>query len=164
MRRFLFLCSALLLAACTGLSTLEKPQVALAGLELDEFGLFEQRFQVTLRVTNPNERSVSVDGVEFNLELNGEHFASGVGSDKVTLPGLGEALVKLKVTTQLSNLWKQIRALQSLNKPLAYRITGKLHAPWVPGDIPFDRKGELPALGQILPDLPSKDVRPVEKL
>lgn len=164
MRRFFMLCSALILTGCVGIGQLEKPQVSLAGLELDKFGLFEQHFWVMLRVANPNERALAVDGVEFNLDFNGEYFASGVGHDKVTLPGLGEALVRLKVTTNLSSLWKQIRALQSLNKPLVYHMTGKLYAPWVPGGIAFDRKGELPALGQILPDFPGGEVRPVEKL
>ncbi len=166
MRRVLVFCCVLLLAGCAGLGELKKPQVGLAGLALDEIGLFEQRFLVTLRVTNPNDSSVTVDGVEFDLALNGEHFASGVGHDKVTLPRMGEALVKLQVRTNLSSLWRQIRALQSLNKPLAYRMTGKLHAPWVPGGIPFDRKGELPGLNEIFPDEPNSggDKQKVEKL
>lgn len=164
MRRLLILCCVLMLAGCAGLGALEKPQVSLAGLELQEVGLFEQRFLVTLRVTNPNDRSVTVDGVEFALDLNGEQFASGVGSDKVTLPRRGEALVKLTVATSMGRVWRQLRALQSLSKPLAYRMTGKLYTPWIPGGMPFDKTGELPALNQIFPEMPGKDDRPVEKL
>lgn len=164
MRRILMLCCTLLLAACAGVGNLEKPQVSLAGLALDDFNLFEQRFLVTLRVTNPNDTSVTVDGVDFDLMLNGEHFASGVGRDQVTLPRMGEALVTLKVTTNLGSLWKQIRALQTTHQPLAYRMTGKLHTPWRPGGIPFDRKGELPALNEIFPDTPMKDQPKLEKL
>lgn len=165
MRRvWMICCSALLLAGCAGLGVLEKPQVSLAGLELLEVGLFEQRFGVTLRVTNPNDRSVTIDGVEFALDLNGEPFASGVGSDKVTLPRRGDALVKLTVATSMSRMLRQLRSLQSLNKPLAYRMTGKLYTPWIPGGVPFDRSGELPGLNQIFPDTPVKDERPVEKL
>lgn len=163
MRRILMLCCVLLLAGCAGLGNLEKPQVSLAGLALDDFNLFEQRFRVTLRVTNPNDRSVTVDGVDFDLALNGEHFASGIGRDQVTLPRLGDALVTLKMTTNLSSLWKQIRTLQSTKKPLAYRMSGKLHAPWVPGGIPFDRKGELPALNEIFPDTPTSDPQKIER-
>ncbi len=164
MRRILMFGCALLLAGCAGLGEMKKPQVGLAGLALDEFGLFEQHFLVTLRVTNPNDSSVTIDGVEFNLALNGEHFASGVGHDKVTLPRMGEVLVPLRVTTNLSGLWKQIRALQTTHKPLAYRMTGKLHTPWMPGGILFDRNGELPALNEIFPDVPVKDERSVERL
>ena len=164
MRRLLILCCAGMLTACASMLGLEKPQVALAGLDLQEIGLFEQRFLVTLRVTNPNDRAVSVDGVEFSLDLNGEKFASGVGSDKVTLPQHGDALVRLTVATSLGRVWKQLRALQSLDKPLTYRITGRLYAPWLPGGVPFDNSGELPALGELLPDTPAKSTRPIEKL
>jgi len=164
MRRILMLCCALLLGGCVGLGEMKKPQVALAGLALENFNLFEQHFLVTLRVTNPNDSSVTVDGVDFDLELNGEHFASGVGNDKVTLPRMGDALVNLKVSTNLSGLWRQIRIMQTTHKPLAYRVIGRLHAPWVPGGIPFDRKGELPALNEIFPDMPARDTQPVESL
>ena len=40
MRRLLMLFCVLVLAGCAGLGLLEKPQVALAGMELDEIGLF----------------------------------------------------------------------------------------------------------------------------
>ena len=115
------------------------------------WGLFEQRFLVTLRVTNPNDDSVTIDGVEFNLELNGQHFASGVGNERITLPRMGDAQVKLSVTTNLGSLWKQLRALQG-GKPIGYRMAGKLYTPWLPGGIRFDRKGELPGLGEFLPE------------
>lgn len=152
MRRVLVFCCVLLLAGCAGLGELKKPQVGLAGLALDEIGLFEQRFLVMLRVTNPNDDSVTIDGVEFKLELNDQHFANGVGKERITLPRMGDALVKLSVTTNLGSLWKQVRALQG-GKPIGYRMTGKLYAPWLPGGIPFDRKGELPGLGEFLPEI-----------
>lgn len=164
MRRLLMLCCVLMLAGCAGLGLLEKPQVALAGMELDEIGLFEQRFLVTLRVSNPNAQSVTVDGVEFSLDLNGEPFASGLSGGKVTLPARGDALVRVTVATSLGRMWKQLRSLQSLDKPLPYRMTGKLYTPWIPGGMPFEKTGELPALNQVLPDLPGKQERPVEKL
>lgn len=163
MRRILMLGCALLLSACVGIGNLDKPRVSLAGVALDDFNLFEQRFLVTLRVTNPNDTSVTIDGVDFDLSLNGEHFANGVGHDRVTLPRMGETLVTLKVTTNLNSLWKQLRTLQATNKPLAYRMTGKLHVPWVPGGIAFDRQGELPALNEIFPDVPG-DQQKIDKL
>jgi LEA14-like dessication related protein len=152
MKRLLIVLFALLLSACGTTRLDQKPKVSLAGLELQEIGLFEQRFLVTLRVTNPNDDSVTIDGVEFKLELNDQHFASGVGKERITLPRMGDALVKLSVTTNLGSLWKQVRALQG-GKPIGYRMTGKLYAPWLPGGIPFDRKGELPGLGEFLPEI-----------
>lgn len=151
MKRLLIALLVLLLSACGTPGLDQKRKVALAGLEPQELGLFEQRFLVTLRVTNPNDASVTVDGVEFNLELNGQPFASGVGKERITLPRMGDAQVKLSVTTNLGSLWKQLRALQG-GKPIGYRMVGKLYTPWLPGGIPFDRKGELPGLGEFLPE------------
>ncbi len=164
MRRLLLLCCICLLAGCVGLAGLEKPKVALADLELKEIGLFEQHFLVTLRVSNPNNRAVTIDCVEFSLDLNGEKFASGVGSDKVTLPRMGDARVKLTVATNLGRMLKQLHALQSLKKPFSYHITGRLYAPWIPGGMPFDNTGELPALNDIFPELPVNETKPVERL
>ncbi len=142
----------LLLSACAGVgSVVEKPRISLAGLDVEGMGLFEQRFAVVLRVSNPNDFSVTLDGVDFSLDLNGEHFASGMSREAVTLPRMGNATVKLRVTTRLDTLLKQARTLQSRDKPLGYQLTGKVYGAWIPGGIPFERKGELPALKKIIP-------------
>ncbi|SFN74865.1 LEA14-like dessication related protein [Formivibrio citricus] len=152
MRRLFLIMASLLLSACAGVgSIVEKPSVSLAGIEIEGLGLFEQRFLVSLRITNPNDVSVTMDGVDFNLDLNGEHFASGMSRETVTLPRLGETEVKLKVTTRLDMLWKQLKSLQNGERPLGYHLTGRLYAPWIPGGMPFERKDELPALKRFIP-------------
>lgn len=149
MKRLLIILSALLLAACAGLgSLLEKPHVKLAGLELEQVKLLEQRFVVTLRVSNPNNVSVTIDGVDFDLFLNGGAVASGASREAVTLPSQGDAYVKIRVNTRLDQLWKQLRAQQKQGGPLNYEIKGRLHAGWLPGGLPFSRHGELKALSR----------------
>ena len=138
-----------LLSACTGIpSHFEKPQVNLAGLQIAELGLIEQKFIVSLRVTNPNDINVPINGLNLKLDVNGQPFATGVSNEKVTLAKLGDTMIKVNVTTNLSSIWKQMK---SLNKPLAYSLNGKLLLPLVPGGLSFDRKGELPSLGEFLP-------------
>lgn len=165
MRRLFLLAACLLLTACAGVgSMVEKPRVSLAGIEIEGLGLFEQRFLVSLRITNPNDVSVTVEGVDFSLDLNGEHFASGMSREEVTLPRLGETEVKLKVTTRLGMLWKQLKALQSGERPLGYHLTGRLYAPWIPGGMPFERKDELPPLKRLVPGQKEKQPSPPIKL
>lgn len=138
MRRLLSLIFVLCLAGCAGLGEpLEKPRVTLAGLELESLNLFEQRFQVALRLSNPNPLALTVDGVEFDLALNGQPFAHGLSRETVTLPAQGETVVKLKVSTQLGTLWKQLRALQGGGQPLGYQLNGRLFVPWLPGACPL---------------------------
>jgi LEA14-like dessication related protein len=139
--RFLLLS---LLAACSSLSgSFEKPSVSLAGLSVGEIGLLEQRFVLSLRVTNPNDVSLAINGVQLNLDVNGKHFAEGVSNEAVTLPKLGSVLVKLNVTTSLNTFIQQFNALQASGKPIAYRIKGKLFLPLRPDGVSFERQGEV---------------------
>ncbi|MFC7420837.1 LEA type 2 family protein [Iodobacter arcticus] len=137
----------LLLALLTGCasfpSQFEKPTVSLAGLSVAEIGLLEQRFVLNLRVTNPNDISVVINGVQLSLDVNGKPFADGVSSDAVTLPKLGSVVVKLNVTTSLNTFIQQFNALQASGKPIAYRIKGKLFLPLRPDGVSFERQGEV---------------------
>lgn len=149
MKKLVLISFLALLSACTGIpSHFEKPQVNLAGLQIAELGLIEQKFIVSLRVTNPNDINVPINGLNLKLDVNGQPFATGVSNEKVTLAKLGDTMIKVNVTTNLSSIWKQMK---SLNKPLAYSLNGKLLLPLVPGGLSFDRKGELPGLGEFLP-------------
>ncbi len=68
----------LTLNGCAGLFGGDPLRVNVAGIEpVDGQGL-EMRFNVKLRVQNPNDSTVSFTGVSLDLELNGEPFASGV--------------------------------------------------------------------------------------
>ncbi len=152
MKKIWLIATLLLLSACTGIpNNFEKPQVTMAGLEIAELGVIEQRFIVSLRVSNPNNFSIPIDGLAMKLDINGQPFATGVSNQAMTLPRLGEMVVKVNVTTNLFSVWKQIKTITSKNQPIAYGLTGKLSLPLIPGGIGFDRKGELPGLGEFLP-------------
>lgn len=149
MKKLLLMGVLALLSACSGIpSHFEKPQVNLAGLQVAELGLLEQKFIVSLRVTNPNQISVPINGLNLKLDVNGQPFATGVSDEKVTLKQLSDTVIKVNVTTNLSSIWKQVK---NMNKPIAYSLNGKLLLPMVPGGLSFDRKGELPGLGEFLP-------------
>lgn len=151
MKKIILLGVLALLSACTGIpSHFEKPTVNLAGLQIAELGLIEQKFIVSLRVSNPNDISLPINGLNLKLDVNGQPFATGVSNEAVTLPKLGDVVVKINVTANLASIWKQIKTLQK-DKPLAYAVSGKLFLPLVPGGVSFDRKGELPGLGEFLP-------------
>ena len=88
------------LAGCTGtwLRPL-KPEVALADVRFEGGNLLEQRFVLTLRVTNPNRFEIPMQGLTFTLDVADQPFAHGMGNRPVTIPALGEALVEVKATT-----------------------------------------------------------------
>lgn len=140
--RIFALALALLLAACAPVIS-KPPAVTLAGVDLESIGLFEQRYILQLRVTNPNDSDIPVEGVSFDIELNGMHFASGVSNSAVTIPRLGEALLEVKATSNLASFMRQLRDLNKDGKSgLDYRIKGDLRVSGY-GAVPFDRAGEV---------------------
>ncbi len=88
----------LTLNGCAGLFGGDPLRVSVAGIEpVDGQGL-EMRFNVKLRVQNPNESAVNFDGVSLALELNGKPFASGVSDQSGTVPRFGETVVNVPLT------------------------------------------------------------------
>ncbi|WP_157670384.1 LEA type 2 family protein [Chitinibacter sp. GC72] len=139
----------LLLGGCASIpGKVEKPNITLAGISVAKLGLLEQQFVLSLRVTNPNDFDIGLNGLTVNVELNKQAFAQGVSNEKVTLPRLGEKIVKLKVSTSLTQAFKQFSSLKGGAVP--YRIYGKVYAPLLPAGMPFERQGQLSGLDELL--------------
>ena len=142
MLRTLLLSLALLLSGCASLAP-SKPEVSLAGVSLVEAGLFEQRFALKLRVQNTGRVSLPLDGLAFEVEMNGQPFARGVSAEPVSVPGLGEAVLTVNAVSNLSSLLRQLRELKnSGGDKLTYRIHGTLDA-GLYGRLPFEHRGEI---------------------
>jgi len=154
MRRFFAYWLVILLAGCAGLSGLsQKPEISLAGLELAEFKLFEQRFKMKLRIQNPNDADLRINGLTFDVDLGGQPFAKGLSERAVTVPRLGEAILDVQATSNLGSVLKQLRELKKRGRDrVDYRLSGRVDVDGY-GSIPFDRRGDvqMPAL-----DLPHK--------
>ncbi len=142
-RRFFAWVLPLLLGACALMALgLEKPEVSVAGLDLAEANFFEQKLRIKLRVANPNDHDIAIDGMRFLFEVNGHEFAKGMTGESTVLPRLGEAYVMVDARTSLVQLFRQLPDLLNSGGKLAYRISGDVVTRDY-GRIPFDRKGEL---------------------
>lgn len=137
----------LAVGGCAAMAT-RPPGVSLANVSIEEFGLLEQRLGLTLRVMNPNDADLPIDGVSFDVDVNGQHFAKGVSSKAVTIPRLGEALVDVSAVTTLGDLLRQLGQLaKGGRRTVEYRVHGRLYGVGLNG-VPFDttRELKLPAL------------------
>lgn len=140
---------ALALAACATIS--QRPEVSLSGLDIQEIGLLEQRFGLRLRVLNPNDADISIDGLSYELEVNGQAFAKGVSNRAVTVPRMGEAVVEVSAISNLGGLLRQLNELHKGGREaVTYRLTGRLNAGGL-GSVPFEHQGEV-----ALPRLPGE--------
>ncbi|MGE5503204.1 MAG: LEA type 2 family protein [Actinomycetota bacterium] len=142
MARWFMALLALVLTSCAGAIT-EPPEVSLVDLRPVEVNLFEQRMAVVLRIRNPNDGAISVDGYRFAVELNGKPFAKGMSSDNFTVPRLGEATSEASATVSTADLVRQAVGAPKSEK-LAYRVHGTLFVPgWTNRNVPFDQTGEI---------------------
>lgn len=137
-----------LLAAggCASVSSLETPELQLTSFRVleHEQDSLEQRFAVGLRVINPNNRDIDIEGLDFSLDLNGRRLARGVSDRGFMLPRLGEAETTVVVTTSLLDVLRQAVQLGTRDEALDYRLRGRLHLGGVfLRSIPFDRSGKL---------------------
>jgi len=92
--RRLFLLLALLIGACARLPT-EPPHLSVVSLEPEEMTLLEQNFRIRIRIQNPNDAEIRVNGLSYELELNDRPLLSGVSSSAFVVPRYGEAVTEV---------------------------------------------------------------------
>jgi LEA14-like dessication related protein len=137
------LCALVLVGACALRGDLQPPEVRLADLRPIGGGLLEQRFRVDLRLVNPNDYALDIDGLTLDLDLQGRAFASGLSNRRVRVPRLGEAVVPVEVSTSILELARQIFALAETGD-LSYRISGLAYLGGIGGgQVPYERSGSL---------------------
>lgn len=103
---------------------------------------FEHRLRVDLRLRNPNNREYEIDGLRFVLDVNGQRLATGVTSEPVILPRLGEVVVPVTTTTTLFALVNQIVRFGTEPQPrFEYQIRGKLFLSGMWGNLRFENHG-----------------------
>ena len=132
------------LAACSGLPyDARPPKVSVSRVDIKSLGIFEQHFDVGLRVSNPNDFDLKIDALEFDLEVNGRAFASGLARTSVLLPALSSTVMRVDAVTQSRNLIQQIKTLPSetLREGVPYRIKGRVKTDRSSNWIPFDHTG-----------------------
>ena len=135
----LLLC--LLLPGCASLgSRMEAPEVFLIGLAPLPGGALEQRFLIQLRVLNPNDTALEIDGVDVTLDINGARLTRGVSSQRVTIPRLGEGVLQVTATTTLFDIFRQLLIIGE-RSDLDYELRGRILRPGVRGSLRFERSG-----------------------
>lgn len=137
------LAAVLVVAGCTGLRNLETPEVVVTSIRSLDATMLAQRFEVGLRIYNPNNRDLQIDGVDFELEVNGQRLVRGTGATDLVLPRLGEADTTVRASTSVLDIARQLMAAGQSER-VSYTLSGRIHLGSVwGGSLPFRRSGEL---------------------
>lgn len=131
------------LSACATGEITEPPEVTLADIRFHDGSLFEQKVGVVLRIRNPNDARLAVDGYRFALELNGKPFAKGMNADGVSVSRLSEATTEAEVTVTTLDIFRQLKLLPK-RKGIDYHLTGALILAGGEGrTLPFEQSGRV---------------------
>jgi LEA14-like dessication related protein len=133
------------LTGCAGLfQTMENPRINIANIAPKEIKLFEQVFDVELRIQNPNDSPLPINGLELELQINDKRFATGVSNQNVTVDRLSSAVIHVEAVTSLWGVLRQVAEIQNTRTPqVRYRIKGRIFSDSPSMRLSFDDSGEI---------------------
>ncbi|MCW8864607.1 MAG: LEA type 2 family protein [Colwellia sp.] len=132
--RLLFVAVMFFLSSCATMNLdYEEPSVELISFKVLPANGFEQNFAIGLKLTNPNDFELPINGISYRLNVAGETLAHGVASNIPTAGAYGESRFVVPVSASLIGGFKVIRALMSnQGQDISYQLKAKLDV-----DIPF---------------------------
>jgi len=137
---------ALLLAGCASLFWMgEKPNVEIVSIMPKEIRLLEQTFLMELRIQNPTDTDLDINGMAFELEINGQPFAKGVSNQSVKVERLSTKIVEVEAYTGLTSILRQLSEAKKggYASGFKYRLKGSVYVGSPSIRIPFDEAGEF---------------------
>jgi LEA14-like dessication related protein len=139
------LATIFLLVGCAHLlGTADTLRVNIASIAPKDMKLFEQVFDMELRVMNPSDKELVISGLVFDLEVNGGPFARGVSNQGFKVGPFASYVLQVEAVTTLANLLRQIvQAQKDEFSGFTYRLKGYFHSQSSTFRIPFDESGEF---------------------
>ena len=123
--------------------SIEPPSITISSIRLEDQTVLEQHFMAALRIQNPNPVDLAIEGVSYDLEVNGQPFAKGVGKGPVVIPAFGQGLFETEAITTLMGFIRQFQELKRARRALfAYRLTGKVKLRDHSVPLPFEVRGD----------------------
>jgi LEA14-like dessication related protein len=136
----------ILVSGCASLFWMgEKPHVDIVNITPKEMRLLEQTFLLELRIQNPTETDLDINGMSFELEINGQPFARGVSNQSLKIERMSTKVVQVDAYTGLTSILRQLSEVKkgSYASGFKYRLKGSIHTGAPSFRIPFDETGEF---------------------
>jgi len=138
----------LLTSGCASLGPrLEPPDISLVNIRPLAGSGFEQQFEITVRVLNPNSVPLEGDGLDVILDVNGQRLGRALRSEPFTIPRLGDETLTLVATTSLLDVFRQAFALPNAGGTLGYALKGRVLLANSPRWLSFEREGKVDLAG-----------------
>lgn len=123
------------------------PEVRLLKVDVVKAKLLEQKFVLRFRIDNPNDISLPIRGLNYNVKLNGVLLAEGQSDKSFTVPARGHQTFEVPVRT---NLWRHLKrivnSLEDPDEPISYQLQDEVKT-----GLMFGRSVHLQRNGEIIP-------------
>jgi len=118
----------LLLSACASLvSDMDPPRVSLEGFKALPAAGGSPRFEIKLRIANPNQQALDIAGISYGVEILDKELISGVTNEVPLVEGYTEEVVTLEAGLQLFELLRLLAGMgQEMGETLDYRFKAKI--------------------------------------
>jgi LEA14-like dessication related protein len=123
------------------LPKLQTPNLSIVDVEVRRANFMEQQLRVRMRVENPNDRSLPIQGLTYTVYLGGQEFATGVSDASFIVPALGTAEFNMDVTANAAGALFAILG-RPRGQGIDYRMKGRVELShgWL-RSIPFEQSG-----------------------
>lgn len=137
----LFFGAITLLAGCSAVpNVVAPPSISVQDVSLQSLSLTQGTGLVSLNVTNPNAFPIPLEGVQYNLRLNGTQVASGDQRQSMYLQPNQPTPVQIPVQLQLATIM-QLAPVLLQNRAVQYQLDGAVRLPFI--SVPFQRQGGI---------------------
>ncbi|MEW6520569.1 MAG: LEA type 2 family protein [Thermodesulfobacteriota bacterium] len=140
---------ALLLASCAAMQPVA-PEINLMGLVMDEVTLSHVNMVANLRLFNPNAVTLSVENVEYELQLNGVKISTGQSLNSLDIAANDYGSIDLRLSSAYWDLFRFAGNIEQ-GEELDFRLTGKVRVGGlglIGHTFNFDHEGKIPLLNR----------------
>jgi LEA14-like dessication related protein len=133
---------------------LQEPEIRLVGVAPQQISFSGIKLLCRLRVDNPNDVSIPIDGGQFVLEVEGMQLAQGALIDGFKVAAHGRELVDVVVEVDSGNsIALAARLLGQRERELEYALTGYVDVGiGLLGRVHINESGSVPLTGEPGPD------------
>ncbi len=139
-------------ASKTGALPLPKiPAMNIQSLSLQRLSLSGADLVLRVQMENPNAFTMALEGMQYQLFVDDQAWASGETGNRISLAERGNGLVEIPISLDLLRMGTSIRSLVTGSKPLSIRLLGDLDMstsmpPLDRTHLPFDLQGSTAVL------------------
>ena len=117
------ICS-LSISGCASLQPLKSPEVSLVSIQGGKSQGLSAGFVLRLKVTNPNNIDLTIDGMHFVLDISDRKVLSGVSNNIPTLLAYSETIVDVNARVGLFEIIKLAKHFaKNTDKNINYHLT-----------------------------------------